>query len=251
MSRDEWPMDMLGAAPNAFALIGASFIGDTDKRLNAQPDGRLVYRVQTAGATQAVSRRLSRVFDLSGAFASSAVRYPDNEQPFEIFRNPRWETDPLSVMKFVVQSFRREWVLNAAALSCFDNFNEAGVRPGSILAIVNRTTPNVHSFCIEIGDYLRLPAASVHIDASLNRYPNVVLGEHAALRNVSPRVSAINSGELNRAHGAGPITINYAPVVQGSGLDERQLLRVLERHARELHRIISRQEERYQRLAFT
>jgi hypothetical protein len=50
--------------------------------------------------------------------------------------------------------------------------------------------------------------------------------------------------------GATSITVNYAPVINGAGLDEHQLLRVLERHAHELHRIISRQQERRERLAF-
>ena len=50
---------------------------------------------------------------------------------------------------------------------------------------------------------------------------------------------------------AAPISINYAPMINGAGLDERRLLNVLERHAYELYRIIRRHQERRQRLAFT
>jgi hypothetical protein len=47
-----------------------------------------------------------------------------------------------------------------------------------------------------------------------------------------------------------PVTINYAPVINGAGLDRSALLNVLEQHARDLYRIISRQHERSERLRF-
>jgi hypothetical protein len=50
---------------------------------------------------------------------------------------------------------------------------------------------------------------------------------------------------------APPISINYAPLINGAGLDERHLLSILERHAYELYRIIRRQQERDERIAFT
>lgn len=72
-----------------------------------------------------------------------------------------------------------------------------------------------------------------------------------------PVVSAVDHLVLARAVAAqiaqldtAPISINYAPVINASGLDEHQLLRLLERHAYELRRIISRQQERRERLAF-
>jgi hypothetical protein len=47
-----------------------------------------------------------------------------------------------------------------------------------------------------------------------------------------------------------PVSINYAPVINGTGLDQHSLLEVLERHAQDLYRIISRHHERRERLRF-
>jgi hypothetical protein len=75
---------------------------------------------------------------------------------------------------------------------------------------------------------------------------------------LGPVVGAIQPTGRNMAapariapRSAPPISINYAPVINGAGLEERHLLSMLERHAYELYRIIRRQQERDERLAFT
>ena len=107
----------------------------------------------------------------------------------------------------------------------------------------------------KIGAYFHSrPAYGLLGDAILNFKPGAVLAQRI---KPAPVVNAVSRTPISMAApapgasgGVAPISINYAPVINGAGLDEHQILRVLERHAYELYRIIGRQQERRERLAF-
>ena len=71
----------------------------------------------------------------------------------------------------------------------------------------------------------------------------------AAVERTVARAVAPAAGTAGR-FAAAPIVINYSPVVNGTNLDERGLLRVLRGHARELAQIVGDVHDRQRRLAF-
>ncbi len=86
------------------------------------------------------------------------------------------------------------------------------IRPAPILAAITRT------------------AAAVAVAAPLMAAP--------AAAGAAPGITRLSGGA--------PI-VHYAPVINGSGLGEAELLRVLETHAYELRRILNREDERHER----
>ena len=69
----------------------------------------------------------------------------------------------------------------------------------------------------------------------------------AAPMMAAPAAAAFGPGAAPSAIAGAPGTapiIHYAPVIHGAGLSENELLRVLETHAYELRRILSREDER-------
>jgi hypothetical protein len=73
----------------------------------------------------------------------------------------------------------------------------------------------------------------------------------AAVAVAAPMMTgAAMAGSAAGAPAATSQIIHYAPVVNGTGLGEKELLRVLERHAHDLKRILDREDERRERTRF-
>jgi hypothetical protein len=126
-----------------------------------------------------------------------------------------------------------------------------------IAPLVDRPTGTAGTTVQKIGLFSIGDSPFIHM--TLHDLGRIPIGETMAERLrpatlmsvVGPSTGAIAARPTKTAPGAAPpLTINYAPVINGTGLDERSLLRVLEGHAHELYRIITRQQERRERLRF-
>jgi hypothetical protein len=251
MPRQLWQRETIGLRENLSLPGDALPFGSIGPDIQA--DTRFIYPLRIGDPTHAISRWLASLDKLEGAWSNSDSDCPADVQTVEVARKSSWESNPLTEMKLVEQPFQSECDRNATVLGRFETFSAIGVRiPDSIFTAIGRSAGAVDPFWSDISKYsYRLPPAYVHIDKSCNWNPKEVRTEPSTLRNLRPSAAAIRADEFLGTRSAAPISINYAPVINASGLDEGQLLRVLERHAYELHRIISRQEGRNQRLAFT